>query len=368
MTFIGNVLKAIAALAMILGVILVGAFIFSSTNLHFNFGGSSNGSGSSSTASTGNSSGQTVAFTVKPGDTATTIADNLQAAGIIDSTFWFKLRVRLKGADNFKAGTFQLSPGMDTDKLIDTLNTAPLQVGVRFTVIEGTRIEEIAETLAAKGLVDKDKFIQLAGTPEGAAQYKDDFLKTSGKPDNQGLEGYLFPDTYEIKQAPGDNSDVIIRKMLSTMESKFTPDMIKTMQSRGVNIHQVLTVASIVQREGKLKEELPVISSVFWNRVNQGMQLGADPTTQYALGKTGAWWPQLNLDPHTVNSPYNTYNIVGLPPGPIANPGLDAIQAAVSPAQDDYLYFVAKNDGSGGHAFAKTLEEHERNRVIYGNK
>jgi UPF0755 protein len=164
--------------------------------------------------------------------------------------------------------------------------------------------------------------------------------------------------------------------MLGNMESKFTPEMLKTISDKGQSVHQVLTIASIVQREGQKKDELPTIASVFWNRIDQGMRLDADPTTQYALatqqhaeGKEGTWWPELNLAPGDVDSPYNTYRIQGLPPAPIANPGLDAIQAAVNPAQTDYLFFVAKNDPNdvGAHAFAKTLEEHEANRQKYGN-
>lgn len=367
MTFVGNIFKALISLAMIVAVIMVGAFIFLNADINFDFGSGSN----PTTAGSGTSSGGsgTVAFTVNPGDTVSTIADNLKAEGIIDSPFFFKLQLKLKGQESaLKAGTFQLTPGMDTDSLISALTTAPLEVGLRFTVIEGTRLEEIADTLSQDGIVDKAKFLQLAGTPEGAATFSDDFLKTSGKPDDKGLEGYLFPDTYEIKKGEGDNSDAVIRKMLGTLEGKFDPDMLKTIADRGINVQQVLTIASIVQREGKVKEELPIIASVYWNRVNNGMLLNADPTVQYAVGKEGSWWPELSLDDLKVDSPYNSYTIAGLPPGPICSSGEDAIRAAVYPAETDYLYFVAKNDGTGGHAFAKTLEEQERNRVQYGNR
>jgi len=364
-TFIANIFKAIVSLAMIAAVVMIGFFIFTNTHINFNLGGGGNSDSGNATTTTG----KTVAFQIKPGDSVSIVADNLQKDGIIDSSFWFKLQLKLKGQESaLKAGTFQLTPGVDTDTLIKTLTTSPLEVGARFTVIEGTRLEEIAESLSSQGIVDKEKFLQMATTPAGAAAFSDDFLKASGKPDNQGLEGYLFPDTYEIKKGEGDNSDAVIRKMLGTMEEKFDPDTLKTIQDRGLNVEQVLTVASIVQREGKVKEELPIIASVYWNRINQNMILNADPTIQYALGKPGKWWPELTLDDLKIDSPYNTYTQAGLPPGPICSPGEDAIHAAVYPAQTDYLYFVAKNDGSGGHAFAKTLEEQERNRVIYGNR
>lgn len=367
MTFVGNIFKAIISLAMIVAVLMVGAFIFLNSDIKFDFGG---GSSQTTTASgTPISGSNTIPFTVKPGDTVSTIADNLKAEGVIDSPFFFKLQLKLKGQESaLKAGTFQLTPGMDTDKLIATLTTSPVDVGLKFTVIEGTRLEEIADTLSQKGIVDKAKFLQLAATPEGAATFSDDFLKASGKPEDKGLEGYLFPDTYEIKKGEGDNSDTVIRTMLTTLEGKFDADMLKTMADRGVNVQQVLTIASIVQREGKVKEELPIIASVYWNRVNKEMLLNADPSVQYAVGKEGDWWPELSLDDLKVDSPYNSYTQAGLPPGPICSSGEDAIRAAVYPAETDYLYFVAKNDGSGGHAFAKTLEEQERNRVQYGNR
>jgi len=367
-SFIGNVLKGIIALVMIVAVIAVAAFIWTSTNIS-GIGGIFGSSKTTSTAAA--PAGGTVMFTVSPGETVDTIADNLQTQGLIDSPFLFRMQVRLKGAANeLKAGKFQLTPGMSTDQLITTLTTSPLELGVKFQVIEGMRIGEIADKLAKDGIVDKDKFLSLANTPEGAATYSDDFLKASGKPDTLGLEGYLFPDTYEIKKNEGDNSDAVIKTMLGSMEDKFTPEMKQTIADRKLDVHQVLTIASIVQREGQKKEELPVIAAVFWNRIKEGMRLDADPTTQYSLGKEGDWWPAPNFDPNTIDHPYNTYTIPGLPPGPICSPGLLAIQAAVNPDQNDYLYFVAKNDPNdpGAHAFAKTLEEHERNRVQYGNR
>jgi UPF0755 protein len=361
MSFITSVFKAAIALGMIVAVFAVGFLLFTSLNVRFG-----------SDAAGASVPNQKVMFTIQPGQTVATIADNLKKEGIIDSPTWFRLRLKLKGAEgSLKAGRFQVTPGIDTDQLIALLSTSPADVGVRFTVIEGQRVGEIADKLAKEGIVDAAKFNELAGTAQGATQFQDDFLRASGKPADQGLEGYLFPDTYEIKQNEGDNSEAVIKKMLGTLEDKLTPDMLQQMKDRQLSIHQVLTIASIVQREGKVKEELPTIAAVFWNRLDRAMRLDADPTTQYALGKSGAWWPnldQLGVKPGDVDNPYNTYRIPAMPPGPICNPGLDAIQAAIAPAQNDYLYFVAKNDGSGAHLFASTLEEHERNRVATGNR
>jgi UPF0755 protein len=361
MNLFGNVLKGVLAVAMIAAVIVAGVFIYRATEPLASIG-------------TRDVPREPVMFTIQPGETVSEVADNLEKAGLIDSAFIFRARLKLLNVEGqMQAGTFQITPGMDMDALIRLLTAPVVDRGIRFTVIEGTRVEEIAEKLGADGVVSSSEFVRLTTTPEGAAQYNNDFVASSGKPADKGLEGFLFPDTYEVKQSGSDNSDAVITIMLKTMEERFTPEMRAEVAKRQVNgrpatVYDALTIASIVQREGIVKEELPDIAAVFWNRVDRGMLLNADPTTQYALGKPGNWWPQLDLDPNTVDNPYNTYKVVGLPPGPIANPGLDAIRATVYPSQNNYLYFVAKNDGSNTHAFAETLEEHERNRVLYGNR
>ncbi len=359
MQIIGTLFKGIISLVMIAAVLLAGVFIYSFMGRAFA------NVGPAAPAQT-----QAVTFEVKSGETVSQIADNLQAAGIIDSAFAFKWQLKLSGHEtDMKAGKFELATKMDSNKVISILSAPVAAVPVlKFQVIEGWRLEQIAEELDAQGVLSATHFLDLAATPDGVAQFSDDFLQSAQRPEGASLEGYLFPDTYEVKKSPGDNSKAVIQIMYDTMEERITPEMRQTLAAKGRTVHQMLTIASIVQREGVVAEELPEIASVFWNRVDRETLLNADPTTQYALGKPGDWWPQLNLDPNTVDSPYNTYRVVGLPPGPICNPGLKAIEAAVSPAETDYLYFVAKNDGSHTHAFAKTLEEHERNRVKYGNR
>ncbi|MEO6457400.1 MAG: endolytic transglycosylase MltG [Chloroflexia bacterium] len=354
----GNIIRIFLTIAMVAGVIGAGVFIFFAL--------------SQTLASTqAQEDKQPVVFTIEPGDTVREIADKLQSDGIIDSSFFFQAQLKLRSEDTLKAGKFQVTPGMDINQLITVLSTAPVDIGLKFTIIEGQRVEEIAEKLNAQNIVSQTRFLELTDTPAGAATFQDDFLNEAGRPADQGLEGYLFPDTYEIKQGDGDNSEAVVGIMLQTLREKFTPEMRAIVTERERNIHQTLTIASIVQREGVVKEELPTIAAVFWNRLDQGIALGADPTTQYAVAKSPDWWPNLDnlgIVPNTVDDPYNTYVVAGLPPGPICNPGFDAIEASVYPAETDYLYFVAKNDGTGAHAFATTLDEHERNRVIYGNR
>jgi UPF0755 protein len=322
--------------------------------------------------SSGIEKGKQVAFVISPGESTSTIAERLKQAniliqtGIFDPTTEFKTRLKLRGDESkIKAGRFILTTGMEIDPLIDALISSAGDAGIRFQVIEGRRLEEIAIELGAENVVSETRFMDLTTKPEGAAIFQSDFLAQSGRPGDQGLEGYLFPDTYTIDWKEGDNSEPVIRAMLNNMEAKFTPEMRQAVADKGRTIHQVLTIASLVQREGVVPEELPRIASVFWNRIANDMRLDADPTTQYALGKVGDWWPKLPSDTplSDIEHPYNTYYNYGFPPGPICNPGELAIRAAVYPEESPYLYFVAKKDGSGTHLFAETLEEHNRNQI-----
>jgi UPF0755 protein len=291
----------------------------------------------------------------------------LVQTGIFDPTTEFKTRLKLRGDESkIKAGRFMLTTGMEIDPLIDTLISSAGDAGIRFQVIEGRRLEEIASELGAENVLSETRFLELTTKPEGAAIFQSDFLAQSGRPGDQGLEGYLFPDTYNIDWKEGDNSEPVIRAMLNNMGAKFTPEMRQAVADKGRTIHHVLTIASLVQREGVVPEELPRIASVFWNRIANDMRLDADPTTQYALGKAGDWWPNLRdlgISPPDVDHPYNTYYNYGFPPGPICNPGELAIRAAVYPEESPYLYFYAPSDGSGAHLFAETLEEHNRNII-----
>ncbi len=188
------------------------------------------------------------------------------------------------------------------------------------------------------------------------------------EPPGAGLEGYLFPDTYEF---PAQNKpEDVVNLMLKDFGQRLTPDLRQAIAGQGLTIHQAVTLASIVEREAQVPAEQPIIASVFENRMKIGMPLQADPTVQFALSQDpksvaqfGLWKGDLTYDDLAVDSPYNTYAHTGLPPGPIANPGLGALQAVAHPAQTNYLYFVAKGDGS--HAFAATYDEQLANIAKY---
>jgi UPF0755 protein len=203
-------------------------------------------------------------------------------------------------------------------------------------------------------------------TAVGATDYQEGVLQ--GRPAGASLEGYLFPDTYYFD--PHVTSHDIIDRLLRTFDQRFSADLRDAAQKQNLTVHQAVTLASIVEREAQVPDERPLIAAVYLNRLRLGMPLQADPTVQYALAadpqsvaKYGWWKRDLTLDDLHFKSPFNTYQNPGLPPGPIANPGLASIRAVANPANVKYLYFVAKGDGS--HAFAETLDEHNRNVQKY---
>jgi UPF0755 protein len=189
-----------------------------------------------------------------------------------------------------------------------------------------------------------------------------DFL--ADLPADKSLEGYLFPDTYRFS---GTNPTANVATMLTNFGNKYTPEMRQRTDEMGLNVEQVLTVASLVEREAQLPEERPTIADVYLSRWEQGWRLDADPTVQYVLGTRADWWPKLSGDDLFVDSPYNMYQNDGIPPGAICNPGLASIQAVLFPEDTEYMYFVAMNDGSGKHAFAATKEEQDANVATYLN-
>jgi UPF0755 protein len=183
------------------------------------------------------------------------------------------------------------------------------------------------------------------------------------KPARRSLEGYLFPNTYQVP--PHYSGKAFARYMVSTLDKDFTPQMRRRAAAEHLSVFQVLTLASIVEREARVPQERPTIASVYLNRLKIGMKLQADPTVQYTVGTPANWWPLLRTDQLQTPGPYNTYAHAGLPRGPIASPGLSSILAVLHPAPTKYLYFVAK--GHGRHAFARTYDEQLANQQRYAN-
>lgn len=299
---------------------------------------------------------------IERGMTAFQVADMLEQQGIIRNSFLFKYYLRYKDEGNkFQAGIYELHPGMTNDEIVAKLNAGETvkPETIRFTVPEGYSILQMAEKLDKEKLADKEEFLRLVDDPKLPA---DSSVLQSIPKDGKlryRLEGYLFPETYEF---PKDSTlnDMIVR-MVSELERKLNelPEGWKEkMAARGLNFHQLMTVASLVEREVVVDEERALVAGVIYNRLAKGMLLQIDATVQYALGeqKERLLYKDLEID-----DPYNTYKYEGLPPGPIASPSLASIEAALYPAKSDYLFYVTKKDGSGEHLFARTFEEHERN-------
>jgi len=299
--------------------------------------------------------GKTLHFVVQPGDTWTDVADRLQQQGVISSSFVFRVQLRLAGTGGaLTPGAYTLQTGMTNDQIVSTLEhaTAPEQVSVRFT--EGWRMEQYADALVAKKVTTSSDFLSITKSRNTDFTYN----VLAGRPAGATLEGYLFPDTYDF--LTNASAHDIVDRMLNRFAQVVTPAMLDQARAQGHTLYQVLTVASIVEREAAAPRERSIIAGVYWNRLRQGECMCADPTVQYALGAPGAWWPVLNAEARSLapDSAFNTYTHLGFPPGPIANPGLASIQATLNP-QGNYLYFVAKGDGT--HIFSRTLDEQNQN-------
>jgi UPF0755 protein len=304
-----------------------------------------------------------VSFDIQPGQTASDIADDLFINGLISDAELFRNYLRYYGLDSqLEAGSYQLSASMTIPEIALALTDATAsEITVRVT--EGWRREQIAQYIDLQSDIPFSGADFVAYTGPGSPALTTSTLSTV-IPAGASLEGFLFPDTYRI--LPDATAAELVAKMLANFEAKITPQMLTDAAAQGLSLYQVVTLASIVEREAVVADERAMISRVYLNRLTRGIKLEADPTVQYAMGyqaATDGWW-NLNLtqaDYSNVDSPYNTYLYPGLPPGPIASPGLDSIMAVIYPAQSDYLFFRAACDGSGRHRFAITFEEHLSN-------
>jgi len=286
-------------------------------------------------------------FIVKKGSGLRTVATELERRRLIKSKDLFMLWAILKGGTrDIKAGEYSLNRSMAPVRIFNILASGAVKTHP-LTIPEGLTAEQIADILAKKNLVNKREFMSLVRDKTRVASYHID---------GPSLEGYLYPDTYLISR------DLDARELVDLMVRRFWKvfnDLIRG-QKRDMSLREIVTLASIVEKETGLAEERPVIASVFLNRLKKRMRLESDPTVIYGLKNFDGNLKRKDL--RTPN-PYNTYTNHGLPPGPIANPGRESLMAVINPAETDYLYFVSRNDGS--HCFSTTLKEHNRAVVRY---
>lgn len=292
-------------------------------------------------------SGPAQRFVVRPGESAPTVATHLKKQGLIRHRDAFITYLNLHGLrTRLQAGTYSLEPTLSGQAIADIL-VRGRTMSDHLVIPEGYRLAQIRELAIGQGISGKDFDAALQAT------HNHPFL--ASKPPKANLEGYLFPDSYRVNSAT--TAKILVGAMLDTFGKRVGPEYVQAFAAQGLNLHQALTIASLVEREVSIESDRPIVAQIFLKRHRIGMPLGSDSSVQYIADQSGT---PFNLD---VNSPYNTRKFAGLPPGPIGSPGLSALNAVAHPAHTDYLYFLSGNDGKT--YFAKTYAEHERNIAKY---
>jgi UPF0755 protein len=295
--------------------------------------------------------GEELVFTVEKGWTLTKVGEALAEQGLVRSGESFIRLGKTEGkAEQLKAGRYILSPAMSSGEILEELVKGQI-FSLRFTIPEGYTLRQVAGVFAEKGIAEPEDFWR--EVREGQFDYP--FLE--GLPaDEYRLEGYLFPDTYiiEVDEPIHSVCERMLKRFVEVWDSLPASD-------RGVSQRDTVIMASIVQNEVKLDEERPIAAGIFFRRLDIGMLLQSCATVQYYFERPK--FPLLNADLE-IDFPYNTYLYAGLPPAPVGCPGKASLAAALTPQDTDYLYFVAREDGSGGHYFSRTLAEHNRNNAL----
>ena len=296
---------------------------------------------------------------IPSGSSTSEIAGILKEKHLIRNKSLFMLRVKKSNfGGKLKAGIYTLNNGMDVDEIINNLAAGGKSENtVKFTIPEGYELKQIGRKLSELNLVDMEEFMALTAD---ASRYWDKypFLKDIQK--GKSLEGFLYPDTYEVYK--NSTEEQIIDKMLGKFQQVYDEKIKNNIESTGLSLNEVITLASIVEREGKVDEERPLIAAVFYNRLKKDMKLESCATVQYALGERKE---KLNYDDIKIQSEYNTYIHKGLPPGPIASPGLKSIDSVLNPSNESYLFFVSKGDGT--HVFSTNYKDFLKAKKEYLN-
>ena len=276
------------------------------------------------------------------------IGRRLVESGVVSDELTFRVALRLSGnARRLQAGEYVFDRPMSAVEVVEKMVRGDVAL-VSVTFREGLTIQEMSAVFEAAGFGAATTFVEAAGN---AALVRDIDAEA------EDLEGYLFPDTYALSRR--SNAAQVVQVMIDRFEDVLTPELQRAATDRGMSVRELVTLASLVEKETGRADERTIVAAVYHNRLRIGMGLQCDPTVIYALQKAGQWDGNLRRVDLAFDSPYNTYRYPGLPPGPVAAPGRGSLFAAAHPSDDDYLYFVSRNDGS--HAFARTLAEHNRN-------
>ena len=302
-----------------------------------------------------------VDVTIEEGSSLSSISQTLKEKDLIRSEFAFKVYAKITGkASDLKAGYYSFSQSQSAGDIVSIMMEGSNSDTATVTIKEGLDLNRIGDTLEEQGIFTKEEFLNEIKNNADYYRKKYDFLSSVPKDREYILEGYLFADTYNIyvNSTPRD----LIEKMLDRFDQEYTDEYKKRTKEMGKTIDEIVTMASVVERETILDSELATVAGVFYNRLDKGMMLQSCATLQYIYKdyQFSFTESQKNID-----SPYNTYKYKGLPAGPISNFRASALKAALYPADTDYLYFCTKNDGTGASAFAKTYKEHEANIQKY---
>lgn len=307
--------------------------------------------------------GETLEFLVKKGEGTKEISVNLKKEGLIKYSSLFRIYALISGkAGKLQAGEYLLSPSMNIPEIVKKLSSGDV-IKEKIIIIEGWNLRNIGWYFEGKGMFQAEELFELIGFP--LADYstetelpepKDfsadfDFLKD--KPKNLGLEGYLFPDTYEIKK--GETLEEIVKKMLKNFDKKLTPDLREEIKKQEKTIFEIVTMASLIEKEVRTPEDKKLVSGILWKRLENNIPLQVDATITYIIGKKTS---SISIEETQIDSPYNTYKYLGLPPGPISNPGLESIIASVYPESSQNWYYLSAPEGET--IFNKTLEDHNK--------
>jgi len=294
---------------------------------------------------------ETITYTVEKGWGNNDIAKELKSLGIIRNSAFFRLYTFLSfNHTSLMAGKYSVSPDMSIYQIVKKMTSGDM-IKDRVVIYEGWGIIDIGEYLESRGLCNSEDFSKSA-----AENYSAEFGFLRDKPEGISLEGYLFPDTYEI--SGNQNCEDIIETMLANFEKKLTPEIQEEISNQNKTIFDVVTMASLLEKEVKTLEDKKIVSGILWKRLSAGMPLQLDSTVNYVTGKSN---PSVSIADTKTDSPYNTYMYAGLPKGPICNPGIDSIIAALDPIKTSYWYYLS----DGQTHYAKTLEEHAANKAKY---
>jgi UPF0755 protein len=306
-----------------------------------------------------NVGGENLIFVVKKGDGVQQIGAGLESANLINSDLFFSIYARNNGlSTKFQAGEYQLNAKMSIIEIANILASGKVirqEREIKF--IEGWTIREMDDYLTKEGIIKKGDLLDYS--KKGFVDLKSayDFLNDS--PLDATLEGFLFPDTYRIYE--NANLDSIIKKMLGNFNGKLSEKMRADIKKQGKSIYEIVTMASLIEKEVKSYNDKRMVSGIFWNRIKNGQALESCATLAFILDVNKK---QYTYEDTKIDSPYNSYQNQGLPPGPISNPGIDAVKAAIYPIDNDYVYFLSRFD-NGETVFSKTYEEHLRNKAKY---